>query len=53
MGREGIGTMNKNGEKLANKCSTNGTVIGSTLFKHKEIHKLTWDSPHNRDKNQM
>ncbi|CAG2222390.1 unnamed protein product [Mytilus edulis] len=41
------------GERLANMCSTNGLVIGGTLFKHKDIHKITWNSPNNRDKNQI
>ncbi|CAG2240028.1 unnamed protein product [Mytilus edulis] len=53
MGKEGHGVMNENGERLANMCSTNGLVIGGTLFKHKDIHKITWNSPNNRDKNQI
>ena len=53
MGKEDTSKMNENGGKLANICSTNGLVIGGTLFKHKEIHKLTWNSPNNRDKNQI
>ncbi|XP_071145171.1 craniofacial development protein 2-like [Mytilus edulis] len=53
MGREGLGIMNENGERLADFCSTNGLVIGGTLFKHKGIHKITWNSPNNRDKNQI
>ena len=53
MGKEGCGTMNENGERLANLCSSNGLVIGGTLFKHKDIHKITWYSPNNRDKNQI
>ncbi len=40
MGREGYGNMNENGERLANMCSTYGLVIGGTLFKHKNIHKI-------------
>jgi hypothetical protein len=32
MGKEGHGVMNENGERLANMSSTNGLVIGGTLF---------------------
>ena len=53
MGKEGCGTMNENGERLTNLCSSNGLVIGGTLFKHKDIHKITWYSPNNRDKYQI
>ena len=53
MGQEGHGKMNENGERLANLCSTNGLVIGGTIFKHKDIHKITWNSPNGRDKNQI
>jgi hypothetical protein len=53
MGKHGCGEMNDNGERLANFCSTNSLVIGGTLFPHKTIHKLTWESPNNRDKNQI
>ena len=53
MGKEGYGAMNENGERLANLCSTNGLVIGGTIFKHKDIHKITWNSPNGRDKNQI
>lgn len=51
--KEGHGVMNDNGERLANMCSTNGLVIGGTLFKHKDIYKITWNSPNNSDKNQI
>ena len=53
MGKEGCGHMNENGERLVDFCESNGLVIGGTLFKHKDIHKLTWFSPNNRDKNQI
>jgi hypothetical protein len=53
LGREGCGTMNGNGEKLAEMCTSYDLVIGGTLFPHKEIHKLTWYSPNGRDKNQI
>lgn len=53
MGKYGCGTMNENGEYLTEFCGCNNMVIGGTLFKHKEIHKLTWVSPGGRDKNQI
>ena len=31
----------------------NDFVIGGTFFPHKDIHKLTWQSPNGRDKNQI
>ncbi|XP_071122604.1 craniofacial development protein 2-like [Mytilus edulis] len=37
-GKVGHGVMNENGERLAHMCSTNGLVIGGTLFKHKDIY---------------
>ncbi|XP_062619668.1 uncharacterized protein LOC134281201 [Saccostrea cucullata] len=30
----------------------NNRVIGGTFFTHRDIHKLTWNSPNGRDKNQ-
>ena len=53
MGKEGCGIMNENGERLIEFCESNGYVIGGTLFKHKDIHKLTWFSPNRRDRNQI
>jgi hypothetical protein len=38
MGNQGLGVMNKNGERLVNLCEGYSLVIGGTLFKHKEIH---------------
>ena len=53
LGRQGCGVMTENGEKLLEFCSTYDLVIGGTLFPHKDIHKLTWNSPNGRDKNQI
>ena len=53
MGTHGCGMMNENGEKLLELCVTNNLVVGGTLFPHRDIHKLTWYSPNNRDKNQI
>ena len=53
MGRQEIGTVNENGERLIEFCALNDHVIGGTLFKHRHIHKLTWISPNGRDHNQI
>ena len=41
MGKEGCGSVNNNGERLLEFCTTYDLVIGETLFPHCEIHKLT------------
>jgi hypothetical protein len=53
MGREGVDTMNENGERLAELCMQSNLIIGGTIFAHKEIHKLTWHSPDGVTKNQI
>ena len=53
MGKCGIGTMNDNGERLADFCEGNNLLIGGTLFQHKDIHKTTWTSPDGVTKNQI
>ncbi|XP_063435686.1 craniofacial development protein 2-like [Mytilus trossulus] len=53
MGKHGCGNMNENGERLAELYTTNNYVIGGTIFPHRNIHKLTWCSPNQRDKNQI
>ncbi|XP_005091913.1 craniofacial development protein 2-like [Aplysia californica] len=53
MGQQGTGTRNENGERLVDFCALNNLVIGGTLFPHRTIHKLAWDSPNGRDKNQI
>ena len=52
MGTHGY-VKNENGERLVEFCSSNNLVIGGTLFPHREIHKLTWYSPNDRDRNQI
>ncbi|XP_018649407.1 putative bucentaur [Schistosoma mansoni] len=42
IGRHGLGERNKNGERLANLCAFNKSVIGGTVFPHKHIRKATW-----------
>ncbi|KAL9977741.1 hypothetical protein ACROYT_G015180 [Oculina patagonica] len=53
MGKHGLGRMNENGERLAKFCGNNYLVIGGSLFKHRDIHKITWTSPNGRDQNQI
>jgi hypothetical protein len=36
---------NNNGITLINFASSQNMVIGSTMFDHKDIHKMTWKSP--------
>ena len=45
MGRNGIGTRNENGELFLDFCKMHGVVVGGTLFPHRDIHKVTWNSP--------
>ncbi|KAJ3581662.1 hypothetical protein NHX12_016403, partial [Muraenolepis orangiensis] len=53
MGREGLGTMNANGERFAAACADNNLVIGGSVFQHKNIHKATWVSPDHTTENQI
>jgi exonuclease III len=41
MGTHGLGTMNENGERMADFCAMNSLIIGGTVFPHKKIHKAT------------
>ena len=53
MGMHGVGNRNDNGERLVEFCEMSNLVIGGTLFTHRDIHKLTWNSPNGRDRNQI
>lgn len=53
MGREGLGTMNEHGEMFVDFCVFNDSVIGGSVFQHKDIHKGTWVSPDHRTVNQI
>ena len=52
MGKHSIGNVNDNGERMYNFCE-NSMVIGGTLFQHKDIHKMTWNSPRGATKSQI
>ena len=45
IGKDGLGDMTNNGERLTNICEENDLVIGGTVFAHNDIYKLTWTSP--------
>lgn len=53
MGKHGYGNLNENGERLVELCGMNNLVIGGTLFPHKDIHKISWNSPNRRDQSQI
>ena len=53
MGQHGLGSMNQNGEILADFCTSNDIVIGGTIFPHKPCQKATWGSPDARTENQI
>ena len=53
MGKFGLGEMNENGLLLADFCQENSLVIGGSLFRHKDVHKYTWEAPGGRARNQI
>jgi len=36
---------NENGKRLIHLAASRNMVIGTTLFPHKDIHKITWRTP--------
>lgn len=44
---------NDNGSRLIDFASSNSMVVSSTMFPHKNIHKMTWQSPDRVTKNQI
>lgn len=53
MEAHGLGRMNQNGELFTDLCHTRNLVIGGTLFPHKRIHKVIWESPDHVTDNQI
>ena len=45
MRKRAYGKMNETGERLVDFYLDFDLVIGGTLFQHKDIHKLSWNSP--------
>ena len=44
VGTDGEATLNSNSRKLIDFCTFNNLKIMNTFFKHKEIHKFTWEA---------
>ena len=44
---------NDNGERLVELCGMNNLAIGGTIFPHKDIHKISWNSSNRCDKSQI
>ena len=55
MGSHGHGLMNENGKlfTFTDFCEQNDLIIGSIIFPHLDIHKITWISPDQKTKNQI
>lgn len=53
MGIHGLGVMNDNGERFAERCAINNLVIRGSVFPHKRIHKSSWVSPDGVSENQI
>jgi len=44
VGTNGEATLNSNDRELIDFCTFNNLQIMNTIFKHKEIHKFTWEA---------
>jgi hypothetical protein len=44
---------NENGKRVKHFAASRNMVIGTTLFQHKDIHKITWRSPEVRHFSQI
>lgn len=53
LGQYGLGTRNKNGERILECAQRNELKIAGTFFKKKETRKWTWISPNCKTKNEI
>lgn len=53
MGKDGSGVMNEYGRCFTEFCLENNCIIDETIFPHKNIHKLTWNSAGGKRFNQI
>lgn len=53
LGVHGRGKINENGQRLLELCSFHGLCITNTLFKCKDIHKVSWRHPRSRHWHQL
>ena len=53
LGSHAEGDLNDNGIRLLSFCQAHNLVVGSSLFPHKRIHKVTWNSPNGKTTNQI
>ena len=53
IGPHGIGRPTDNGERMLQFCLINDLKIMNTFFKHKKIHKTTWNAPNGITKNEI
>ena len=53
LGKHAEGELNNNGIRLLSFCMAYKLVVGSSLFPHKRIHKMTWNSPDGRTVTQI
>ena len=53
LGKHAVGELNENGSRLLTFCNENDLVVGSSMFDHKNIHKLTWRSPDGKTRTQI
>lgn len=44
---------NDNGNRLIQLALSRSTMVGSTIFKHNNIHKVTWSTPNRLSWNQI
>ena len=54
VGRHGLkGDRTDNGSRFVSMCEVSNMAIMSTMFPHKDIHKVTWNSPDGVTQNQI